>query len=214
MKKWSVITFLFALLVTFAIQPVQSAEAAPLLARGSKNGDVWDLQYRLQLLGYYTQKLDGVYGYHTAQAVRKFQYRYGLPVDGIVGAKTWSKLKKNSVNAREMEMLAKLVYSEARGESYVGQVAVAAVVMNRVQSSKFPDSVAGTIFQPGAFTAVDDGQYWLTPNKTAYKAAWDAARGWDPTGGALYYFNPDTATSDWIWTRPQIKKIGKHIFTY
>lgn len=214
MKKWNFAACLFALLAAFLLQPVQAAEAAPVLTRGSNNGDVWDLQYRLQLLGYYSAKMDGVYGDDTAKAVRRFQYQYGLPVDGVAGPETWAKLKKHSVNARELQMLAQLVYGEARGESYVGQVAVAAVVMNRIQSSKFPDSMAEVIFQPLAFTAVDDGQYYLTPDKEAYQAAWDAARGWDPTGGALYYFNPDTATSKWIWTRPQIKKIGRHIFAY
>jgi N-acetylmuramoyl-L-alanine amidase len=121
-------------------------------------------------------------------------------------------LKKVSVNAKELDILAKLVYGEARGEPFAGQVAVAAVVMNRVKSPLFPDTVPQVIFQEGAFTAIHDGQYYLTPNKTAYRAAWEAVRGWDPSGGALYYFNPHTATSSWIWSRPQIKKIGKHIF--
>lgn len=186
--------------------------AAPSLKVGSQNGDVWDLQYRLQVLGYYPDRLDGIYGSKTAQAVRSFQRDYGLKVDGITGPQTWQVLKKVSVNRNEMQMLAQVVYSEARGEPYEGQVAVAAVVMNRLQSNLFPNTVRDVIFQPFAFTAINDGQYWLAPNQTAYKAAWDAVRGWDPTGNALYYFNPDTATSAWIWTRPQIKKIGKHIF--
>lgn len=108
--------------------------------------------------------------------------------------------------------MAKIINSEARGEPYKGQVAVGAVVMNRIQSAQFPDNIRDVVFQPGAFTAVDDGQYWLTPNKTAYLAAQDAVRGWDPTNNSLYYFNPDTATSAWIWSRPQTVKIGKHIF--
>jgi N-acetylmuramoyl-L-alanine amidase len=108
--------------------------------------------------------------------------------------------------------MANAVYGESRGEPYVGQVAVAAVILNRLHSPNFPNSVSGVIFQPGAFTAVADGQIWLTPNKTASKAVQDAVNGWDPTGGAIYYFNPDTATSAWIWSRPQIKTIGKHIF--
>ncbi|GAA4714281.1 spore cortex-lytic enzyme [Brevibacillus fulvus] len=212
MKKWQIITCLFMLLAMITVQPVQKADAAAYLAYGTNSGEVWDLQYRLQLLGFFHSKLDGVYGKQTVNAVKRFQKQYGLPADGIVGAQTWSKLKQHSVNAKEMEMLAHLVYGEARGESYKGQVAVAAVVMNRLQSSKFPPSISGIIFQPGAFTAVDDGQYWLTPDKTAYKAAWDAARGWDPTYGATYYFNPATATSKWIWSRPQITTIGRHIF--
>lgn len=212
MKKWSIIAYLFTLLFTLPFAPVQKADAAPVLSRGANSGDVWDLQYRLQLLGYYPNALDGIYGDGTARAVRQFQRDYGLSADGVAGPVTWAKLKKHSVNAKEMELLARLVYSEARGESYTGQVAVAAVVMNRLQSGGFPQTIEGVIFEPLAFTAVDDGQFWLTPNKMAYQAAWDAARGWDPTGEALYYFNPDTATSKWIWSRPQIKQIGSHIF--
>lgn len=116
-------------------------------------------------------------------------------------------------NDTEMNMLARAVYSEARGEPYEGQVAVAAVILNRVRSPLFPDSISGVILEPRAFTAVDDGQFWgLTPDDTSYRAVNDAINGWDPTYNAIYYFNPDTATSGWIWTRPQIKKIGKHIF--
>lgn len=108
--------------------------------------------------------------------------------------------------------MANAVYGEARGEPYIGQVAVAAVILNRVQSATFPNTVSGVIFEPRAFTAVADGQIWLTPNENAKKAVLDAMNGWDPTGNAIYYFNPDTATSGWIWSRPQIKRIGKHIF--
>ncbi|CAM5785324.1 spore cortex-lytic enzyme [Brevibacillus borstelensis] len=188
------------------------ASAAPVLKKGSRTGDVWDLQYRLQVIGLYQGPLDGIYGSKTTQAVRQFQKKYGMPADGITGKMTWKKLKKVTVNRSEMQMLAQLVYSEARGEPYVGQVAVAAVVMNRLQSSNFPNSIQEIIFQPYAFTAIDDGQYWLTPGKTAYRAAYEAVRGWDPSGNALFYFNPKTATSKWIWSRPQIKKIGSHIF--
>lgn len=200
----SIFTFLY---------PLDKADAAQTLKPGASSGDVWDLQYRLQLLGYYPAPLDGFYGNSTTRAVRSFQDDYGLPVNGVVGTQTWIALKKNSVNANELTLLAKLVYSEARGEPYVGKVAVAAVAMNRLQSSKFPNSLREVIFQERAFTAVADGQFWLTPDKDAYRAAWEAARGWDPTSKALYYFNPNTATSKWIWSRPQIKKIGNHIFT-
>lgn len=112
----------------------------------------------------------------------------------------------------DLTIMANAVYGEARGEPYEGQVAVAAVILNRVNSPLFPNTVHGVIFQPGAFTAVADGQIWLTPNESARKAVRDALNGWDPSGGCIYYFNPDTATSAWIWTRPQVKKIGKHIF--
>ncbi|WP_425454577.1 spore cortex-lytic enzyme [Gracilibacillus dipsosauri] len=112
----------------------------------------------------------------------------------------------------DIKLMANAVYGEARGEPYQGQVAVAAVILNRVESPSFPNTISGVIFEPRAFTAVSDGQIWLTPNEKARRAVLDAINGWDPTGEAIYYFNPNTATSDWIWSRPQIKKIGKHIF--
>jgi N-acetylmuramoyl-L-alanine amidase len=213
MKK-ILLSFLMAVFAITAILPASMASAAsvPTIQYGSKSGDVWDIQFRLQILGYYKQPVDGIFGYNTEQAVRQFQRDYGLNVDGIAGSKTWSALKRVSVNAEELTMLAHVVHSEARGEPYTGKVAVASVVMNRLQSSQFPNSVAGVIFEPRAFTAVDDGQYWLEPDASAYAAAWDAVSGWDPTNGALYYFNPDTATSAWIWSRQQTGKIGKHIF--
>lgn len=204
----------FLLAVVMFSLTVVPASAAPTLRMGSGSSDVWDLQYRLQVIGHYNDHVDGKFGRKTAQAVRDFQRHYGLFVDGIVGKQTWSILKRHSANFNEMKLLARAVYSEARGEPYEGQVAVAAVIMNRLQSSDFPNTIAGVIFQPRAFTAVDDGQFWLEPNATAYAAVYDALRGWDPTRGALYYFNPDTATSKWIWSRPQIDKIGRHIFAY
>ena len=118
----------------------------------------------------------------------------------------------NQFSSSELKILANAVYGESRGEPYIGQVAVAAVILNRVKNASFPNSVSGVIFEPGAFTAVADGQIWLTPNKNAEKAVRDAINGWDPTGGCIYYFNPKTATSKWIWSRPQVKKIGEHIF--
>ncbi|GGD67832.1 spore cortex-lytic enzyme [Paenibacillus nasutitermitis] len=123
-----------------------------------------------------------------------------------------TKSSKLGFSANDLKLMANAVYGESRGEPYVGQVAVAAVILNRVKSPSFPNSVSGVIFQPGAFTAVADGQIWLTPNENARKAVDDAINGWDPSGGCLYYFNPVTATSKWIWTRPQVKTIGKHIF--
>ncbi|MFW5434504.1 spore cortex-lytic enzyme [Paenibacillus apiarius] len=206
--------FLLAAIGLTAVLPAPMALAAPAptIQYGNNSGDVWDIQFRLQMLGYYNQSLDGRFGNGTTQAVRQFQREYGLTADGIAGPQTWRVLKRVSVNADELTMLARTVHGEARGEPYTGKVAVAAVVLNRMQSPLFPDSVAGVIFQPRAFTAVDDAQYWLEPDESAYAAAWDAVRGWDPTNGSLYYFNPDTATSAWIWTRQQTGKIGKHIF--
>lgn len=210
--KIKLFTMLLLLGLISMASMIGSASAAPVLSVGSSSGDVWDLQYRLKTLNYYTQPLDGVYGSQTKAAVAKFQKNYGLSADGITGSKTWSALKKHTLNINEMDIMAKIIYSEARGEPYKGQVAVGAVVMNRIQSSQFPDTIKEVVFQKGAFTAVSDGQYWLTPNETAYKAALDAVRGWDPTYNSIYYFNPNTATSAWIWSRPQNIQIGKHIF--
>lgn len=212
MKVRPAVAFLIAIALIATAALPGTAEASVQLQPGSTGGDVWDLQYRLKTLGYYELPMDGVYGPHTAEAVRKYQRNYGLPADGIAGKKTWASLKKHTLNRSEMDIMARIIYSEARGEPYTGQVAVGAVVMNRIRSPLFPDNIRDVVFQPGAFTAVDDGQYWLTPNRTAYLAALDAVRGWDPTGGSLYYFNPDTATSKWIWTRKQTVKIGRHIF--
>ena len=117
-----------------------------------------------------------------------------------------------STNNSNLNLLAKVVYAEARGEPYTGQVAVAAVVLNRVRSSAFPNTISGVVYQSGAFTAVSDGQINLTPNQTAYNAAQDALNGWDPSYGAIYYFNPNTATNSWIWSRPHLVTIGKHRF--
>ncbi|WP_397361430.1 spore cortex-lytic enzyme [Paenibacillus sp.] len=210
--KNKIFTLLLLLGLVSMATMIGSASAAPVLTVGSSSGDVWDLQYRLKTLDFYTQPLDGVYGSQTKAAIAKFQKAYGLSADGVTGTKTWNLLKKYTLNIEEMDILAKVIYSESRGEPYKGQVAVGAVVMNRIQSSQFPDNIKDVVFQKGAFTAVSDGQYWLTPNRTAYLAALDAVRGWDPTMNSIYYFNPDTATSAWIWSRPQNLKIGKHIF--
>jgi N-acetylmuramoyl-L-alanine amidase len=274
-----------------------------IIQRGSVGDDVIELQARLQYIGYYKGKIDGVFGWGTYWSLRNFQKDFGLDIDGLAGLKTRQKLvdaskfdgkwvhtqiaqgndftyyggtplsqqtksKKGTsgksgtgggkatpqqgtqqsnqgqgaqnqggqsqntgnnnaatperntaaVNVpqgfsqNDIELMANAVYGEARGEPYEGQVAVAAVILNRVESSSFPNTVAGVIFEPRAFTAVADGQIWLTPNEKAKEAVLDAINGWDPTGNAIYYFNPDTATSSWIWGRPQIKRIGKHIF--
>lgn len=202
------IMLLFALIM----EPAKTEAATPVLKVGSKAPDVWDLQYRLDLIGIPTS-IDGVFGTQTRNSVIQYQKKYGLVPDGVVGPNTWRSLKRFTYTKSDVDLLARLVYSEARGESYKGQVAVASVVINRIHSSQFPNTMRGVIFEKRAFTAVDDGQFWLTPNTTARKAAIDAIRGWDPSGDALFYFNPAVATSKWIWSRPQIKTIGKHIFT-
>lgn len=280
-----------------------------VIQQGAVGEDVIELQARLQYLGFYNGKIDGVFGWSTYWALRNFQYEFGLPIDGFAGTETKNKLAEaskyneyfvktnikkgrkfthyggvdqskqvappkqapaqktptnkpapktepeatqkaapkatpqnnnvqkkaappkktaapkktapkkptaantpNGFSQNDIQLMANAVHGESRGEPYIGQVAVAAVILNRVNSSTFPNTVSGVIFEPGAFTAVADGQIWLTPNETSKKAVIDAINGWDPTGEALYYFNPDTATSGWIWGRPQIKRIGKHIF--
>ncbi len=176
------------------------------------------IQQKLKELGYYKGSIDGVYGQGTRSAVIAFQKANGLTADGIVGPKTASVLgvtlnsEEVAQSGSDLYLLAKCVYSEARGEPYEGQVAVAAVVLNRVESPQFPNTIAEVIYQPWAFTAVHDGQINLEPNSTAYSAAKDAMNGWDPTYGCLYYYNPTTATSEWIFSRTTVVTIGKHVF--
>lgn len=224
----------------FAFAPdIGSTFSDQTIRYGSSGSDVYELQGRLAYLDYYRGRIDGVFGWQTDRAVRDFQYKFGMKVDGVVGPKTklmlWNATKNwapgatggaggtgggggnwsapvSEFSSADISLMAKAVYGEARGEPYTGQVAVAAVIINRLRSASFPNTVSGVIFQAGAFTAVADGQIWLTPNDTAYRAVRDAINGWDPSGEALYYFNPQTATSAWIWTRSQIKQIGRHIF--
>ncbi|MFT8362379.1 MAG: spore cortex-lytic enzyme [Sporolactobacillus sp.] len=276
---------LIAFIFTFLQVNQAAAFSNQVLTQGDRGEDVVELQARLQYIGFYQSQIDGKFGYTTYWAVRNFQQKYGLQVDGAVGAAVKQKLIKasqfnktfvdtnlqagntftyyggvplkqqvkskantgkssqagtasssNPANSSaaagskpskgsytldnlpqgysrsDINLMANAVYGESRGEPYIGQVAVGAVIINRVSDPRFPNNISDVIFQPGAFTAVSDGQIWLTPNETAKKAVMDAINGWDPTNGALYYFNPDTATSAWIWSRPQIGKIGKHIF--
>lgn len=296
---------LFVLCTAFSVAPVcqnanqASAFSEQVIQHGAVGDDVIELQSRLQYLGFYNGKIDGVFGWRTYWALRNFQYEFGLKVDGLAGPKTKEKLVKASqyhegfvkeqirkgkkfthyggvdlnkqtapdrqsqppqrqtpsrqqgapapgrqnqqpapqaparnqaateqpapakptaanvpagFSQNDIRLMANAVYGEARGEPYIGQVAIAAVILNRVKSPLFPNTVSGVIFEPRAFTAVADGQIWLTPNEQAKRAVLDAINGWDPTGGAIYYFNPNTATSAWIWSRPQVKKIGNHIF--
>lgn len=192
---------------------------------GSRGEEVRTIQTKLKRWGYYNGNVDGIYGSQTMEAVKKFQRKNGLTVDGIAGTKTLQAMgiysssgnssssnSSSSTNSSDLNLLSRLVYGEARGEPYNGQVAVAAVVLNRVKNSSFPNTIAGVIYQKGAFDVVSDGQINLTPNDTAKKAAQDALNGWDPTNGAIYYFNPSTATNKWIWSRPMTVTIGKHRF--
>lgn len=196
---------------------VSAVSTGSVYKMGSSGEMVKKIQRVLKNSTAYTGDIDGVYGYQTYLAVRKYQSWVGLTVDGIVGNTTLKAMglsnSTSSSNSSYNEyLLACAVYGEARGEPYVGQVAVAAVILNRVKSSKFPNTIAGVIYQKGAFTCVSDGQINLTPNQTAKNAARDALNGWDPTYGCLYYWNPRTATSSWIWNLKTTVVIGKHHF--
>lgn len=225
---FALVAIVFALAIALAcVLPgaqAQESVSAAVLKQGMSGTQVRTLQTKLNRWGYNAGTVDGIYGKNTTAAVKRFQKKNGLAVDGIVGAKTAAALgmqltaggtgtsSNSSYNSSDVYLLAKCIHAEARGEPYLGQVAVGAVVLNRVRSSKFPNSISGVIYQPYAFTAVNDGQINLEPNQSAYNAARDALGGWDPTNGCLYYFNPATATSSWIWSRPIMLRIGKHNF--
>ena len=209
----------------------EAVEAA-ILKQGSSGDEVREVQRRLKLWGYYNGGVDGVFGAGTRKAVIAFQKKNGLKADGVVGKSTYKALGMtrsyeilssasgnssnssglNGFSSSEVYLLARTIYAEGRGEPYTGQVAIGAVVMNRIRSADFPNTIAGVVYQKHAFTAVSDGQINLTPNDTAMKAARDAINGWDPTGGALYYYNPSVATSSWIFNRQTVTVIGKHVF--
>ncbi len=185
---------------------------------GSNGSEVREIQTKLNEWGYYNGEIDGIYGSRTVAAVRQFQRSNGLTVDGIAGDSTLAAMgiasgtSNTGTDNANLNLLAHLINGEARGEPYQGMVAVGAVVLNRVESSKFPSTIAGVVYQQGAFDAVSDGQINLQPSQQSYNAARDAMNGWDPSGGAIYYFNPATATNKWIWSRPMTVTIGKHRF--
>lgn len=195
---------------------VQSAGAVSY-KRGSSGSVVSQIQTKLKNWGYYKYSVDGIYGSRTEAAVRSFQQRNGLTADGIAGPATLRALGIQSGEAAQsvsgdVNLLARLISAEARGEPYNGQVAVGAVVLNRMKHPSFPNTMSGVIYQTGAFSCLSDGQFYQPVSDSAYRAARDALAGADPSGGAIYYFNPATATSSWIWSRPLIVIIGKHRF--
>ena len=215
----SIALILIAIMVFIVLFENNTVEA--LSKYGSRGNEVTQIQTKLKRWGYYNGNVDGIYGTQTLNAVKYFQRKNGLTVDGIAGPATLkamgiynsnSSSGSSSSNSSNVNLLARLIYGEARGEPYTGQVAVGAVVMNRVRSSSFPNSISGVIYQSGSFDAVRDGQINLTPDATAKKAAQDAINGWDPSYGAIYYFNPSTATNKWIWSRPMTVTIGRHRF--
>ena len=209
-------------------QETECVVSVAILKQGAKGDEVKEVQRRLKLWGYYNGSVDGEFGAGTRKAVIAFQKKNGLTADGVVGASTYKALGMNNsyqilagqnsssgangYSSADVYLLAKTIHAEGRGEPYTGQVAIGAVIMNRIRSNQFPNTVSGVVYQKGAFTAVDDGQINLTPNETAMKAARDAINGWDPTGGALYYYNPAVATSAWIFDRQTVTVIGKHVF--
>lgn len=205
-----------------SLAPYSKAMMTVAYSYGSKGDTVYQIQKKLKNWGYYDNGVDGVYGYKTFMAIKKFQQKNGLDADGIAGTKTLQSLginvaqdtstKQYSGNNQDVNLLARLINGEARGEPYEGQVAVGAVVLNRTRDPRFPNTIAGVIYQQGAFTAISDGQINAPLEQSPLNAARDALNGWDPSGGAVYYFNPVTATSSWIWSRPLIKVIGKHRF--
>lgn len=201
--------------------------AADLYKKGSTGATVTEIQTRLKAWGYYTGAVDGTYGGATEKAVKYFQQSNGLTADGQAGSETLAALGlptgggsasgggdggSSRSGEGDVDLLARLISAEARGEPYEGQVAVGAVVLNRVEHASFPNSISGVIYQSGAFSCLDDGQFDEPVAESAYRAAQDALNGWDPSSGAIYYFNPSTATSSWIWSRPVILTIGKHMF--
>ncbi len=205
--------------------------AVAVLRQGAKGGEVKEVQRRLKLWGYYNGSVDGVFGAGTRSAVIAFQKKNGLTADGVVGKATYKALGMtdsynllagggsttqtggmNGFSSSDVYLLARTIHAEGRGEPYTGQVAIGAVILNRVRDAAFPNTISGVVYQRHAFTAVSDGQINLTPNETAMKAARDAINGWDPTGGALYYYNPAVATSSWIFDRQTVTVIGKHVF--
>lgn len=221
LKKSISFSVLAALCVTLVcLTPFETAEV--LSKRGSSGSEVKQIQTKLKQWGYYDGAVDGVYGSGTERAVKDFQKKNGLTADGIAGNQTLAAIGISSgsgsgsgsasQNEADVNLLARAINGEARGEPYEGQVAVGAVILNRVAHPSFPNSIAGTIYQPGAFTAVDDGQINAQMYQSCVRAARDALNGWDPTGGAIYYYNPQTATNQWIRTRPIITTIGKHVF--
>lgn len=233
MRKWNInkkaiilISLAVIIFVSYNIFFRSNQDVQALSKYGSRGNEVTQIQTKLKRWGYYNGSVDGIYGSKTVAAVKYFQRSNGLTVDGIAGPATLKAMGITSSgssssggsggtttsNSTDLNLLARIIHGEARGEPYTGKVAVGAVVLNRVKSSKFPNTIAGVIYQAGAFDAVKDGQINMAPDSSSIKAAQDALNGWDPSYGAIYYFNPNTATSKWIWSRPLTVVIGNHRF--
>lgn len=218
---WQIVAIILVNVIVITAIAYTYAETRETLSQlGSRGQEVRQIQQKLRQLGLYSGSVDGVYGTATQKAVRQFQKNCGITADGIAGPKTLLYLGLGSgsgssvggYSSSDVYLLARIIGAEARGESYTGQVAVGAVVLNRVRHSSFPDTIAGVVYQSGAFSAVRDSNWNVAPNDTAKKAARDAINGWDPTGGAIYYYNPAKTSNRWIRTRPVITTIGRHVF--
>ena len=214
MSKFLKITLAAVLIVSITTLCVSA-----LSKMGSRSEEVRQIQARLRNWGYYSGNIDGIFGTQTKNAVIAFQKANGLTPDGIAGKKTLAALgisessgSTGGHNSSDYELLARIISAEARGEPYTGQVAVGAVILNRIEHPSFPDTIAGVVYQKGAFSCLDDGQFYEPVADTAYKAATDALNGYDPSGGAIYYYNPKTATNKWITSRKIITTIGNHRF--
>ncbi len=212
MKKISVAA---AIIIVFAI--VFSCYASGLSKIGSQGEEVKNIQRVLKEKGYYSGNIDGIFGTATKKAVTQFQKDNGLTADGIVGEKTLkalgiAKSETGGYSSADFDLLARIISAESRGEPYIGQVAVGAVVLNRIEHPSFPDTLSGVVYQKGAFSCLNDGQFYEEVSDSAYKAARDAINGLDPSGGAIYYYNPKKATSKWIFSRNIITTIGNHRF--
>ncbi len=215
------IVIVLSLLLIRLVKTSSSPQTVPTLSRvGSTGTEVTQVQQKLKSLGFYTGSVDGVYGSATKKAVAAFQKSVGLTADGVTGNATLLYLGLSSRSGggygqhsqNDVSLLARVISAEARGEPYTGQVAVGAVILNRVESPSFPNTIAGVIYQPGAFTCLTDGQFNQPVADSAKRAAQDALNGWDPTNGSIYYYNPKTAISQWIRSRPILLRIGNHVF--
>ena len=209
--------WVLALLLTAGLLGLTASAA--VYRKGDSGETVRQIQQKLSRWGYYSGAVDGVYGSDTVKAVKAFQKKNGLTQDGVCGNATLRALGISTGTSaagagqqNDLYLLAKMISAEARGEPYVGQVAVGAVILNRVRHPSFPKTIAGVLYQPGAFTALADGQFRQEPKEEARRAARDAMNGWDPSGGAIYYYNPAKSTSSWIFSRETIAVIGKHVF--
>lgn len=214
------IVVLVNVLMIAVVASLGAPDSVPTLSKvGSQGEEVRQIQTKLKELGFLTDKVDGIYGTNTKNAVIKFQKSKGLNPDGVAGAQTLSALGIGSSNSgqgqfssSDVDLLARIISAEARGEPYTGQVAVGAVIMNRIAHPSFPNTLSGVIYQPGAFSCLNDGGVNAPVADSAYRAARDCINGWDPSGGAIYYYNPDKSTNQWIFSRKVITVIGKHRF--